>query len=122
PTATYPAFLVGLRTQRMTPSRAQQVARDNLGRMQGVPADLAGIAPITQIPAIPLSILGGRVAPFFGASPAQDQQVRELFWLVPVALAQALQDAGEFAAALDWYQYAYAYRLPAAQRRIFPGL
>ena len=41
------------------------------------------------------------------------QHLREIFWLVPVALARKLHDCGHYAAALDWYQTVFAYQLPA---------
>ncbi len=47
---------------------------------------------------------------------------REIFWLVPMALAAKLQDASQFQAALDWYQTVYAYHLPQPRRRIYHGL
>lgn len=50
------------------------------------------------------------------------QQYREVFWLVPVALAQKLQESHQFRAALDWYRTVYAYHLPQKERRIFWGL
>ena len=53
--------------------------------------------------------------------PAAQHQ-REIFWLVPMALAAKLQEAGQFATALDWYQRAYAYHLPQANRKIYHGL
>ena len=34
---------------------------------------------------------------------------REIFWVVPMLLAQRLQSAGDFAAALDWYWLLYPY-------------
>ncbi|MFC0541848.1 Tc toxin subunit A-related protein [Kutzneria chonburiensis] len=34
---------------------------------------------------------------------------REIFWLVPLLLAQRLQSAGNFQAALDWYWIVYPY-------------
>jgi len=55
-------------------------------------------------------------------TPATAHVMFELFWLVPVAIAQALQDRGHFAEALDWYEWTYAYQLPPAQRRILPQL
>jgi hypothetical protein len=36
---------------------------------------------------------------------------REAFWVVPMLLAQRLQSAGDFAAALDWYWLLYPYDL-----------
>lgn len=50
------------------------------------------------------------------------QYLREVFWLVPMALAQRLQDDREYLAALDWYQTVYAFELPLDQRKRYPGL
>lgn len=50
------------------------------------------------------------------------QHIRELFWLVPVAIARKLQAAGHFVAALDWFQTVFAFHLPAQRRPIYHGL
>lgn len=50
------------------------------------------------------------------------QHHRELFWLVPVVLAQKLQESRQFQAALDWYRTVYAFHLPPENRRIYRGL
>ena len=55
------------------------------------------------------------------------QQYHEVFWLVPMALAQRLQESRQFQAALDWYRTVYAYHLPPGNRppgnrRIYQGL
>jgi hypothetical protein len=50
------------------------------------------------------------------------QQYREIFWLVPMALARKLQDGGSYQAALDWYRTVFAFQLPPGQRLIYPGL
>ena len=52
----------------------------------------------------------------------RQQAYRELFWLVPMTFAHALQEARQFQAALDWYRTVYAYHLPAQYRRIYRGL
>ena len=48
--------------------------------------------------------------------------LREVFWLVPMALALQLQKAGHYLAALDWFQTVYAFNLPPANRKIYRGL
>jgi len=48
--------------------------------------------------------------------------LQELFGFVPLYLAQQLQQAGEYEAALDWYRLVYAYDLPVDQRKIYYGL
>lgn len=47
---------------------------------------------------------------------------QEIFYFVPMAIALQLACAGEYLAALDWYQTVYAYQLPCAQRKIYRGL
>jgi hypothetical protein len=129
PTSAYENFLHDLRAERMTPARARRVAETNRNAVLGlITADdlrkeVTDRAPVTDVHtnAI-LERIRDNIAPFYGVSPDQDQQVRELYWLAPMALAQSLQDVGEFSAALDWYQYAYAIQLPITRRRIFPGL
>ena len=39
----------------------------------------------------------------------QESASREIFWAVPMLLAQRLQSAGDFQAALDWYWIVYPY-------------
>ena len=50
------------------------------------------------------------------------QHLREIFWLVPVALARKLHDCGHYAAAVDWYRTVFAYHVPPDQRFIYHGL
>jgi hypothetical protein len=47
--------------------------------------------------------------------------LKELFYFVPLILAQHLEQSGEYQAALDWYQAVYAHNLPANQK-IYKGL
>lgn len=48
--------------------------------------------------------------------------LKEIYYFVPLLLAQHLQRSGQFVAALDWYQTIYAYHHKPSQRRIFYGL
>lgn len=50
-----------------------------------------------------------------GLRQAYLNYLAEIFYFVPLHLAQQLQQAGQFIAALDWYQTIYAYRLLAQQ-------
>jgi len=50
------------------------------------------------------------------------QYLREVFWLVPMAIALRLQEDREYLAALDWFQSVYAFNLPSANRKIYRGL
>ncbi|MGL5942561.1 MAG: neuraminidase-like domain-containing protein [Waterburya sp.] len=47
--------------------------------------------------------------------------VREVFYFVPLLLAQHLERSGEYLAALDWYKAVYAYTLPT-NRKVYKGL
>ena len=58
------------------------------------------------------------VNPLYTEERQIPQHVREIFWLVPVALARKLHDCGHYAAALDWYQTVFAYQLPRGPKRL----
>ncbi|MFJ3779871.1 hypothetical protein ACIPX0_50265 [Streptomyces sp. NPDC090075] len=45
------------------------------------------------------------------ALPADPAERREVYWVVPMLLAQRLQAAGDYRAALDWYWILYPYDL-----------
>jgi len=47
--------------------------------------------------------------------------LQEAYYFVPVALALALQQAGEYTAALDWYRTAYDYNAAPGKRNIYYG-
>jgi hypothetical protein len=46
---------------------------------------------------------------------------QEVFYFVPLLLAQHLERSGEYLAALDWYKAVYAYTLPT-NRKVYKGL
>jgi hypothetical protein len=46
----------------------------------------------------------------------------EAFFYMPMLLAAKLQEAGEYAAALDWYRTVYDYPRAAAARPVFAGI
>ncbi|MEO1349513.1 MAG: neuraminidase-like domain-containing protein, partial [Cyanobacteria bacterium J06635_15] len=48
--------------------------------------------------------------------------VVEVGYSVPLLLASYLQRAGQYVAALDWFQTVYAYNLPIGQRKVYAGL
>jgi hypothetical protein len=50
------------------------------------------------------------------------KEVKEVFYFVPLLCALQLQRAGEYVAALDWFQRMYAYHLPPDKRKIYHGL
>ena len=125
PSPSYVQFLDELRAARVTPERARQLAQANWNRLSPTldPAlrdaikDTPPVQPRTNQELVDLA---AKLLPLY--TPEHQQVIRELLWLAPVALGLSLTQAGSFTAALDWFDYAYAYRLPPAQRRIFPGL
>ncbi|MDH6222812.1 hypothetical protein M2283_010164 [Streptomyces pseudovenezuelae] len=50
--------------------------------------------------------------------PLQDPANTEIFWTVPVLLAQRLQAAGDYQAALDWYRLVYSYDIYDATKPV----
>ena len=59
--------------------------------------------------------------PLTSAEKDIPQHVREVFWLVPMAIAGSCRTAGQFQAALDWYRTVFAFHLPPDNRRIYHG-
>ncbi len=124
PTAAYQRFVADLCTSRMTWWRARDLAEQYWSRASaGLPADFVDTMTVLR----PRTETGSAAArtdllPHCGTGPATDQVLRELFWLVPMALGLALAEAGEFEPALGWYQQSYAYQRPVGQRRVFPEL
>lgn len=57
-----------------------------------------------------------------GFKPNTPQHLLEVYFYVPMLLAQSLQKSGDFLAALDWYQTVYAYELPLEERKVYYGL
>jgi hypothetical protein len=57
--------------------------------------------------------------PYFRADKAW---LFETFFAVPMLIAGRLHAAGQYLAALDWYQTVFAYNLPQHQRKIYYGL
>lgn len=54
---------------------------------------------------------------------AVENRLQEVFYFVPMLLAQQLERSGEYLAALDWYKAVYAYTLPKGpKRKVYPGL
>ena len=132
PTAAYGPLLESLRGEgRLTPELAREYAATYLTglRESGVPLEAqlqVSLNPDHQPFVITdqrsnrdLVALQQLSAEIFNIG-AQHQ--REIFWLVPMALAASLQQAGHFRAALDWYQTVFAYHLPPANRKIYRGL
>jgi hypothetical protein len=131
-TTAFPSFVRSLqREQRLTPERARQFADSYL---QGVKAELGaafppalgGIFKITeQLSEQDLIQLQKQIRDLFGTTTnphAAPPFLKEVFYFVPMAIALQLQKAGEFLAALDWFQTIYAYNLPLDKRKIYYGL
>ena len=127
---SYATFLTDLGAARVTRQHARDLAATNLDRVlpaldqplrDHLTATLGGtLLRQENHTDTDLRNLAAGLASAW--TPATEQPVREIGWLVPVALGLALTDAGDFDAALGWYAYAYAHQLPPVQRRIFPGL
>lgn len=87
---------------------------------QLTPADLAARLVLTQGCLVHLSATHSTLPNY----------LQELFYYVPMVLAQALQKAGDYVGALDWYRTVYAYHLsdlpdflfPVDERKIYYGL
>jgi hypothetical protein len=62
------------------------------------------------------------VPPHGRFKPEDLPYLKEIFYFVPMQLALQLQKAGEYTAALDWFQTVYAYNLPLDQRKVYYGL
>src|SRR5262249_22306794 len=117
-----------------------QVSPENArGEVAGYWKTLSSLNPTvvspTNLPDPPLSdqltdeqltILGGFERSLFegplGHDPRSAYYLREAFFTVPIYVASQLQQAGQFAAALDWYRLVYAYYLREDQRKIYYGL
>ncbi|GAB7109662.1 hypothetical protein JCM4814A_79770 [Streptomyces phaeofaciens JCM 4814] len=78
-----------------------------------------------------LRTLSASVMTHFGTGhPGLPNYLQEVFYYVPLLLAQSLQRAGDFAAALDWYRTIYAFDqedlpdvfVPSDERKIYYGL
>jgi Rod binding domain-containing protein len=127
PTRAFRDLIEMLRKERrLTPDTARRFANDYLTALRA-----AGSAVVLE-PQLREGFVitdersdGGLVAlqELSGSIFHPDRQhQREIFWLVPMALALKLQGSGQFRAALDWYQTVYAYHLPPPNRRIYRGL
>lgn len=52
-----------------------------------------------------------------------EYRLQEVFYFVPLLLAQQLKRSGEYQAALDWFRAVYAYTLPKGpDRKVYRGL
>jgi hypothetical protein len=119
------------KTPKVTPQVARDLAKQYLENLRKEPDNPAANLPADFI-LTDEQLSGTKQAErlaliarlFSGITNPNDipQYLREVFWLVPMALAQRLQDEREYLVALDWYQTVYAFDLPLDQRRRYPGL
>ena len=154
PDSMTPAFtllLAAVRGQpRIRPDVARSIAQDYL---DGIRTLLEGF-PVTIIPpagqelrdqllsyrltdeltaadlAARMRLTQGCLVHLSATHPTLPNYLQELFYYVPMVLAQALQKAGDYVTALDWYRTVYAYHLsdlpdfivPVDERKIYYGL
>ena len=132
-------LIVKLRKEaKLTPAKARKLAAEYLRNLRTEVPDAAAKLPANfiltdlQMSAEELNNRKSLIAGLFKDSsvPPKDitdpnaipQYLREVFWLVPMALALRLQNEREYLVALDWYQTVYAFDLPLAERKRYPGL
>ncbi len=118
PTEAYRSLIEALRaSSRLTPDDARQLAAKYLDKLHNaeLPSDFAITDQLTDTELVTRQN---------DSKDLYKPEVphREIFWLIPMALAAKLQESGQFQAALDWYQTVFAYHLPAEHRRIYHGL
>ena len=138
PTQAYLTLMAGLaQLRRLTPDGARGMAAAFVSALR---AEVGSAVPRLAVPAVELTdrrtnaaltahrtlCLNLVAAASIPTNPITKEQqipqfIRELFWLVPVALARKLQDSREYAVALDWYQTVFAYQWPLAAAGHLPG-
>jgi hypothetical protein len=139
PTAAFRIFIEKLRDEgHVTPPAARRLAAEYLEALRaptsGVPLEPQLKKPREDPPADPpkkplelndeksdSDLVQMQVDSTQIYNPDRAHQ-REIFWLVPMALASKLQECGQFQAALDWYQTVFAFHLPRDNQKIYAGL
>ena len=125
PTKPFGVFRSSLGTEtRLTRDKARKLASQYLADLRSDPevAEVLDDRLREDTFAISDELSNAEILSRFSLSrhiPAHQYQ-REVFWLVPMAIAVKLQGSSQFQAALDWYQTAYAYNL--RRRRIWRGM
>jgi hypothetical protein len=133
PTAAYQAFIADLtRRPSLSPGDARnpnpdqgsvaKYLRDSAAEPPGLPAGFTLTDQRTNQGLADLRQTCSNLVPGLTAEKDIPQHVREVFWLVPMAVARKLRDSGNFQAALDWYRTVFAFQLPGDQRLIYAGL
>ena len=128
PTQSYKDLIAALQdTARMTPTLAREKAQEYLTNLR---TELTELPPELRADTFLITDELDLVARkelvrelFTGVDVNQPHTeknyLREVFWLVPMALALQLQRAGHYLAALDWFQTVYAFHLPTTSRKIY---
>ncbi len=117
---------------RITRKTARQFAKNYLTELKKQDATIDAVLGdfVLQEPASPAQIetLRKKIQEVFTAvNPNADKfqdaanWIQEVFYFVPILIAQQLERSGEYLAALDWYKAVYAHTLPA-NRKIYKGL
>lgn len=117
---------------RLTRTMARDQANKYLGKLKvQIPQSSAHLGSFslqeptstTQIETLRTTINTVFTAVNTNAQKFQDVEswVQEVFYFVPLLLAQHLERSGEYLAALDWYKAVYAYTLPT-NRKVYKGL
>jgi Tc toxin complex TcA C-terminal TcB-binding domain len=122
-THAFDALIEAVRTgTRLTPADARDVARDYITQLHdsGALKRELTIVLTDELTDAELVLRQGVSKDPAWFSP--DVPHREIFWLVPMAIAGALRAAGQLQAALDWYRTVFAHHLPPEHRRIYHGL
>jgi hypothetical protein len=138
PTAGFQKLLTDLNTSaQLTPQQVRALAGTYATTVRTtLPAALQSYTLTDQVSQEELArrgeVIRGVYATFkLGAPPnphLSPSQVQELLYFVPLYLALQLQQAGEYVAALDWYQTIYAYNLlnrpntAFDERKVYYGL
>lgn len=112
-----------LQNWQLTPSAARARAADYRGDLASPLALPAGFT-ITEenYTADTLRQRRNNIEALWNANQADSTRLREIseiFYFVPMYLGLQLQKAGQYVAALDWFQTIYAYNLPVAERKIY---
>lgn len=131
PTDAFLEFIAALRNAfRLTPGAARAEAEKYLTDLRAerpdLPAELRSPAFGITENLDPVERRALVAALFQNAGVVEPHRepnyLREVFWLVPIAVALALQRSGHYLTALDWYRTVYAFNLGSPQRKVYRGL
>jgi hypothetical protein len=103
---------------RVTPALIDQVAKEYLDQVRkeipniGVPPDMKITERMTDKELADRQLVSVNLLKSFADMDQVPSHLQEIFYFVPLLCALQLQRAGEYLAALDWFQTVYAYHLP----------